>query len=146
LNTKRYLVFLESVLTPERLQHSLGVKYVMQELAGIYSLDAEQAELAGLLHDAAKDMESSRQMALAEEAGVDIRHPCEWHPFYLHGPVGAYVVSRQLGVGDPTVLMAIAMHTWCGEGGGGLDFPLLWCLRFADLLEPTRAIGGGRRN
>jgi predicted HD superfamily hydrolase involved in NAD metabolism len=114
----------------------------MGELAGVYSLDCEQAELAGLLHDAAKDMEPERQLSLAEEAGVDIRHPCERDPFYLHGPVGAYVVSRQLGIGDPTVLSAIAMHTWCGEGGGGLGFPLLWCLRFADLLEPTR---GDRR-
>ena len=138
LNTERYLAFLESVLTPERLRHSLGVKCVMKELAGVYSLDREQAQLTGLLHDAAKDMESEHQLALAEEGGVDIGHPCERDPFYLHGPVGAYVVSRQLGIGDPTVLSAIALHTWCGEGGGGLDFPLLWCLRFADLLEPTR--------
>ena len=138
LDNERYLAFLESVLAPERLQHSLGVKYVMGELAGVYSLNLQHAELAGLLHDAAKDMVANRQMALAVEAGIDIRHSCEWHPFYLHGPVGAYVVSRQLGVDDPTVLRAIAMHTWCGKGGGGLDSPLLWCLRFADLLEPTR--------
>ena len=138
MNRGRYLAFLESVLTPERLQHSLGVEHVMEELAGVYSLDREQAALTGLLHDVAKDMEPERQMALATEAGIDIGHPCERDPFYLHGPVGAYVVSKRLGVGDPTVLRAIAMHTWCGEGGGGLGFPLLWCLRFADLLEPTR--------
>jgi HD superfamily phosphohydrolase YqeK len=115
---------------------------IMGELAGVYGLDRGQAELTGLLHDAAKDMEPERQLSLAEEAGVDIRHPCERDPFYLHGPIGAYVVSKHLRIDDPAVIRAIAMHTWCGERAEGLDFPLLWCLRFADLLEPTR---GNRR-
>lgn len=118
---------------------------MMEELAGVYSLNREQAGLTGLLHDAAKDMEREYQVALAEEAGIDIRHPCERDPFYLHGPVGAYVVSKKLGVDDPVVLSAISMHTFCGQGGGGLDFPLLWCLRFADLLEPTRGEGTWKR-
>jgi predicted HD superfamily hydrolase involved in NAD metabolism len=111
---------------------------VMEELAGVYPLSREQARLTGLLHDAAKDMEREHQMALAEEAGIEFRHPCERDPFYLHGPVGAYVASTRLGVDDPVILSAISMHTFCGQEGSELDFPLLWCLRFADLLEPTR--------
>ena len=144
MDVKHYLAFLRSVLTPERFSHSLGVMQVMGELAGVYSLDQERAELAGLLHDAAKDMESERQMALAEEARIEFRYLCERDPLYLHGPVGAYVVSKELGVSDPVVLGAIAMHSWCGDGGG-LHLPFLWCLRFADLLEPTRRDWNGKR-
>ena len=41
--TARYTPFLEQVLTPSRLQHSLGVMQVMQELTPIYALDPEKA-------------------------------------------------------------------------------------------------------
>ena len=110
----------------------------MEDLAEVYSVDREQAELTGLLHDAAKDMDHGGQMALAEEAGIDITHPCDRDPMYLHAPVGAHVAFKELGEDDPAVMKAIALHSWYGEEGNRLDFPLLWCLRFADLLEPTR--------
>ena len=59
----RYLPFLELNLTPARLRHSIGVMHVMTELAEIYSLDLAQAQTAGLLHDAAKDLEPEQQLA-----------------------------------------------------------------------------------
>lgn len=58
----RYLPFLKGLLTPPRLQHSLGVMRVMAELAPIYSLDRAQAMTVGLLHDAARDLSSADQL------------------------------------------------------------------------------------
>jgi HD superfamily phosphohydrolase YqeK len=52
----RYTPFLKQLLTPNRLRHSYGVMQVMQELAPIYALDPKKALLAGLLHDAAKEL------------------------------------------------------------------------------------------
>jgi hypothetical protein len=89
--TEHYLPFLKRLLTPQRLQHSLGVMQVIGESAGIYSLDRTRAVTAGLLHDAAKDLGPEQQLALAEEAGIEIHYPCERTPLYLHGPVGAYL-------------------------------------------------------
>lgn len=51
---REYFAFLENILTPARLQHSLGVMQVMADLADVY--DLELAQTAGLLHDAAKDL------------------------------------------------------------------------------------------
>lgn len=133
-----YLSFLERILTPGRLRHSLGVQQVIGELAEVYSLDRQLAQTAGLLHDAAKDLTPAQQAEILSEASIEIRHPCEWdYTYYLHGPVGAYFVRRELGMTDTPILNAIAMHTFCGDGAA-FDAPLCWCLRFADLLEPTR--------
>lgn len=130
-----YLLFLANALTPPRLQHSLGVMQVMGELAEIYHLDRKQAMLAGLLHDTAKDLSVERQLALAEEAGMQFYHDCERHPVYLHAAVGAYVVSKDLNMTDELVLDAIAAHS---DSGDKLDSNLRfrWCLQVADILAP----------
>jgi predicted HD superfamily hydrolase involved in NAD metabolism len=136
--TARYTAFLEQVLTPSRLRHSLGVAQVMAELAGIYDLDRLQAVTAGLLHDAAKDLLPHQQEQMRQEGHIAIQHPCELdYNIYLHGPVGAYYVARELGIRDAQVLDAIWMHTWCGSGEN-FEAPLTWCLRFADILDPGR--------
>jgi len=134
----QYLPFLESILTPKRLEHSLQVRVVMGELAEVYDLNQEQALLAGLLHDAAKDIGETEQTRLIVEAGITIRNEAEKdYNHILHGPVGAYLVRKELGIVDTAVLDAITSHTFYGEVAG-LDTSLSWCLRFSDLLEPTR--------
>jgi predicted HD superfamily hydrolase involved in NAD metabolism len=138
MNVNRYLPFLEEVLTPKRMAHSLGVMQVMGELAGVYELDREKALTTGLLHDAAKDLTPAQQAEIITEAGIELRYECESdYSHYLHGPVGAYFVRRELGLADPLILDAITMHTYYGDGAA-FDLPICWCLRFADILEPTR--------
>lgn len=137
----RHLPFLANALTAPRLQHSLGVMQVMDELAEIYDLDRTQALLAGLLHDAAKDLSVERQLALAEEAGIAFEYECERHPVYLHAPVGAYVVSQELGITDDLVLDAIATHSDSGDKVDA-DRRFQWCLQAADILAPISAWHG----
>ena len=45
---------LKNCLTEERFLHTLGTAKCAVELAKMYNLDSEKAELAGLLHDNAK--------------------------------------------------------------------------------------------
>ena len=82
---------------------------VMGKLAEVYSLDRTRATIVGLLHDAARDLKPERQMTLAEEAKIELCHPCERHPQYLHGPVGAYLVSKEFEITDQLILDAISM-------------------------------------
>jgi predicted HD superfamily hydrolase involved in NAD metabolism len=131
-----YIPFLVNVLTLSRLRHSLGVMQVMGELAEICHLDRTQALLAGLLHDAAKDLSVERQLALAEEAQIEFHHDCERHPVYLHAPVGAYIVARDLSVTDELVLAAIAAHSGSGDKLES-DVRFQWCLQAADILAPV---------
>jgi predicted HD superfamily hydrolase involved in NAD metabolism len=140
----RYISFLRGLLTPQRLQHSIGVMQVMAELAEIYSLDRVQAITAGLLHDAAKDLSVEQQLALSEEAGLDLTQPCDRHPVYLHAQTGAYLVSKELGITDGTILGAIATHSYAANGHD-FDAPLSQCLRSADILAPLHEWKGLRK-
>jgi predicted HD superfamily hydrolase involved in NAD metabolism len=133
----RYSSFVEGLLSPRRYQHSLRVMQCMAELAKIYSLDRDQAMVTGLLHDAARDMSDVQLLAMAQEAGIELSDPCERHPVYLHAPVGAYLVSRELNITDDRVLDAITAHSHASHGRY-FDAPLSRCLRFADVLEPGR--------
>ncbi|MFN8594757.1 MAG: bis(5'-nucleosyl)-tetraphosphatase (symmetrical) YqeK [Anaerolineae bacterium] len=133
---EQYIPFLTNVLSASRLQHSLGVMQVMGELVEIYDLDRTQALLAGLLHDAAKDLSVERQLALAQEAQFEFRHECERHPVYLHALVGAYLVAKELGIADELILDAISAHSDGGDKiGSNLQFQ--WCLQAADVLAPV---------
>ena len=140
----RYLPSLNRLLTPSRLQHSVGVMRVMAELTPIHSLDRAQAMTAGLLHDAARDLSSEDQLALAEEAGIELCDPCERHPVYLHALVGACLVDRQLGITDRLILDAIAAHSYAGNGHN-FDAALSQCLRFADILAPIQEWQGMKK-
>ena len=136
--TDLYLPFLTRVLTPARLKHSLGVMQVMGELAAVYGIERALAETTGLLHDAAKNLPEAQVERIVREEGIPLPYAEDRdYVHYLHGPVGAAYVRRELGVSDPRVLDAICTHTYAGEGAG-YHAPLTWCLRFADILEPTR--------
>lgn len=139
-----YLPFLVQVLSPRRFEHSLGAMKVMGELASIYDLDEVKAMTAGLLHDAAKDLGYEQQVALAKQRGIEISFPCEWHPAYLHAPVGASFVSRELNVGDKEVLDAIAAHSYSG-GRDNFDTTFTRCLRSADVIVPMKEWHGMKK-
>lgn len=139
-----YLPFLKNLLTPSRLQHSLGVMQVMAELTPIYSLHRVQAMTAGLLHDAAKDLSKEDQLTIAEKAKIEFYDPCERHPIYLHALVGAYLIAQELGITDRLILDAIAAHSYAGAGYN-FEAPLSQCLRFADLLAPSQPWHGMKK-
>ncbi|MCA9969926.1 MAG: bis(5'-nucleosyl)-tetraphosphatase (symmetrical) YqeK [Anaerolineales bacterium] len=136
-HTTHFLHFLTKWLTPARLQHAQGVARVMAELAPIYDLDSPRAITVGLLHDAARDLDSTHQLQLLAEAGISLSDPCERHPVYAHALAGAYLVRRDLGIADELVLDAIVAHSFAGNGRH-LNDPLSQCLRFADILAPTQ--------
>jgi len=136
-----FLLYLDRRLTPARLQHSQGVMRVMADLVDIYGLQRDQALTAGLLHDAAKDLDGAQLLALAQEGGIELFDPCEQHPVYLHALVGAYLVQRDLHITDQEVLRAIAAHSYARDGLSG-NTCLLNCLRVADILAPVEAWEG----
>lgn len=142
-NLEDNLALFKDIATPETLQHSLNVMQVMSELSEIYSLDATKAKITGLLHDTAKDLDSQELLTLAERAKIVFDYPCERLPIYLHGPVGAYLVQKELQIADE-ILDAISTHTHYGQTSKP-HADLSWCLRFADLLEPTRRWKGVKK-
>lgn len=136
--TNSYLPFLEGVLTPARLRHSIGVMQVMEQLSGVYAFDRELGAATGLLHDAAKDLPEEQWKEIVAREKIALHEPADAdYNLYLHGPVGAALVKEVLGITDPVMLECIQRHTFYGSGDRP-DTPFEWCLRFSDLLEPNR--------
>ena len=132
-----YIAFTERTLTPERFKHSVGVMQVLAELAPIYGLNERTAMSAGILHDIAKEFTSDDLVNFAYENNIPLRTNYDRYPLFLHGPVGACYAAQEVGITDAALLEAISRHSYFGDGAA-LSPTLCWCLRFADMLEPSR--------
>lgn len=127
--------WLEARLSPHRYQHSLGVAATASELATRFGADPLQAELAGLLHDAAREWRPEQLREAAREAGLTLTYLEEMAPMpCLHGPLGARVAKSEFGVADEAMLAAIANHTLGRERMGLLERVIF----LADAIEPNR--------
>jgi predicted HD superfamily hydrolase involved in NAD metabolism len=132
-----HISFAQRQLTPQRFNHSLGVMQMMGQLASIYDMDKTAALTSGILHDIAKEFPADELLKLAHENHIGLRSEYDKIPLFLHGPIGACYIARTWGVTDPIVLDAISRHSYFGDGVA-LAPSFCWCLRLADLMEPSR--------
>lgn len=131
------IAFVECELSPKRFKHSLGVMQIMEELVSVYALDKTTAVMCGILHDAAKEFPLDCQLEMAKKNKLSLNREYDDYPLFLHGPVSAYYVAEELGITDPMLLDAISRHSYF-DNGVPVSPLLCWCLRFADILEPSR--------
>lgn len=117
-----------------RFQHSLGVAAAAVKLAQRFGVDTEQARVAGLLHDCAREYSNETMTAEAERRGIPIGDIERAMPLLLHSAIGARRVGEIYGVDDPAVAQAISRHTVGGPQMTKLD-KIIW---FADMIEPGR--------
>lgn len=126
---------LEQRLSPHRFRHSLGVAETARRLASRYGADPEASALAGLLHDVAREMPAKALWEAAEAQGEPLGYMERMAPMpCLHGPVGASVAARELGVTDPEILGGITCHTLGKERMSVLEKVVF----LADAIEPNR--------
>ncbi|GAF26292.1 bis(5'-nucleosyl)-tetraphosphatase (symmetrical) YqeK [Neomoorella thermoacetica] len=133
-----YQEILAARLSEKRYLHSLGVAGTAARLASKNKVDPEQARLAGLLHDYARDLPPGELLTLAAGAGLIT---CELErrlPILLHGPVGALLIKQDLGIKDRAVLQAVARHTVGAVAMTALDK----IIYLADIIEPERRFPG----
>jgi predicted HD superfamily hydrolase involved in NAD metabolism len=106
--------WLSRQLTPERYEHSVGAHEKAVELAEKFHLppeERERAAIAGLLHDAAKLMNSRELLARCEQYHIQLDEVDRKTPQTLHPFVGAEIVRETFNVQDPDILDAIRFHT-----------------------------------
>ena len=129
---------LRQMLSPKRYAHSIHVMEASRKLAEKYGEDAEQAALAGLIHDCARDLRKTETFALCSKYGIMTDDIMERQPELLHGKVGSYLARELFGVNSPRVLTAVTHHTM---GCEGMD--KLCCILFvADYIEAGRSFPG----
>lgn len=124
-------------LTKERFAHSLRVAELSKKLANQFGENEYKAELAGVLHDYAK-YRSKEEMArwiLTTSLPKDL---LQYHHELWHGPVGALLVEKELGIQDKVIQEAVHYHTT----GRAYMSKLEMIIFLADYMEPGRKFPG----
>ena len=129
---------LEKSLKPSRYQHSLGVAETAVFLAQRFGVDEEQAQVAGLLHDCAREFRNEDLITEAEKRLIMVGNIERQMPLLLHAYVGSRLVTEKYGVSDHAIEQAIWRHTVGGAKMTKLD-KIIW---FADMIEPNRDYPG----
>jgi predicted HD superfamily hydrolase involved in NAD metabolism len=128
------ICYLREKLSPGLFIHSAGVAGTAVRLAEHLGEDKNRAELAGWLHDCAREIAPQELLYLAEAGKLTIDRHCRLRPVLLHAAVGA-TIARQLDVADEVVLTAISRHTLGFPGMSLLDR----IIYVADKIEPGRS-------
>lgn len=128
---------LDQALSESRFHHVLRVEKTAIKLAKMNSVDVEEASIAGLCHDYAKQR--------PDKDFIKIIHSKKLNPELLnygnaiwHGVVGAEMVKDELGVNDEDILNAIRQHTV----GAPYMTKLAQVIYMADYIEPGRDFAG----
>lgn len=101
------------MLRKNRAQHTFNVAKLAVELAGMYGVDIQKAELAALLHDIMKQQPDDIMLHRARQS--DIIEKIDRKPMpVLHGFAAADFARREMGIDDEEIIMAIKSHT-CGR-------------------------------
>ena len=122
---------LSNKLSKKRFIHTLGVVNSAMYLAKKYGANIEDAHLAALLHDCAKEI------PLLEMRDLVADLPCDQDMLHsgalLHGLAGMVLANTQYGVTNPDILEAIRVHTTGKENMSKLDKIIF----LADYIEPN---------
>ena len=117
-----------------RFEHTLGVAYTAACLAMRYGCNAEDAELAGLLHDCAKQYDNETLMKKCLKYKLPVSEAEKRNPSLLHAKLGAYLAEQKYDVEDSGILNAIRYHT-TGRPAMTLIEKIIYV---ADYIEPRR--------
>lgn len=101
----------KTLLSEKRYLHSVHVSEIAQELAKRNGASVQKAQLAGLLHDIAKEMPQDALLQLFHENAIIAGDVLERPPAVWHGVAAAILLQTQYGVKDAEILSAIACHT-----------------------------------
>lgn len=129
---------LKTYINAKRFTHTIGVLELAKELAKRYDISVDQASVAALLHDCAKELSGPELLKIAKAHEITVDRLIREEPQLLHGPVGAIVAKRDFGIMDKVILDAIHYHTT----GRKKMTPLDKLIYLADFIEPNRNYPG----
>jgi len=129
---------LKEMLSEERLEHSVNTSKVARKLAMKYDYDADKAEIAGLLHDCAKDLDYKTLEKIVLEYNIELDEIVRKIPKLLHPLAGAVIAKKEFNIQDAIILKAIKAHST-----GAAQMSLLdKIIYLSDKIEPLRNMNG----
>jgi len=100
----------KSILSEKRFKHTLGVVKRAEEYAVIYNIDVEEAKLAALAHDIAKEISKDESYKRLEEYGIELDEIEKQNFNLVHSKLGAAIAKEEYGMNDE-MISAIKYHT-----------------------------------
>lgn len=132
---------LKKSLKEDRYIHSLNVMEESVKLAMHYNADVEKAQIAGLLHDCAKNIGKDEEQKLIKKYNIVLDDIQQRSPALIHSILGVYVARDDYGIEDEEILNAIYWHT---TGRAGMTI-LEKIIFVADYIEPGRTFDAARK-
>lgn len=126
----QYSMKLFCELSEKRLLHSLNTAVLSVRYALRFGYDPNQAAIAGLLHDCAKELPAEDQKKFASEVLTGKLPGKEM----IHAPAGVKCALQSYGISDNIILDAINYHTTGRSKMTGIEK----IVYLADKLEPAR--------
>lgn len=97
-------------LSPNKYAHSCKVAEIAVHFAKSVGYDESMAEMAGLLHDIAREYTQEQFDEAAQKYSIKLsRYNLDFPPS-VHGKIGSVIAEKELGVTDAEVLAAIRNH------------------------------------
>lgn len=126
--------YLEAKLEDKRYRHVLSVRDMAVELAVKYGADPQKTNLAALLHDCARWMDTRQLFEAIADYQIQLDEIERINASLLHALVGAELALEIFSVGDEEILSAVRSHT-----KGSRSMTLVDKVLFvADFSEPNR--------
>lgn len=102
---------LKNRLSERRYVHSAGVADSAYILAEKYGYNPKKAELAGWLHDCAKEMKLEEMQDIIDEQNLQVDEYMRSSRALLHGPAGSIIAKTVYGIKDRDIQNSIFFHT-----------------------------------
>lgn len=134
----RERALLRKFITPARFAHSLSTAELALALAPAAGLPQQEAALAALLHDCARDLPPARQRRYClkrARPGALTRLMLGEAPVLAHAWAGAALAAEKFGVKEKEVLEAIELHATGAPGMG----PLARLIYVCDMANEGRS-------
>lgn len=125
-----------SLLSPSVKEHCQRVAELARELAGKHNVDLDQAYIAGLYHDVAKEIPDKELTQITRTHNLYNNYFDLEFPVILHSYVGAWLVQKEMGIKDEKILQAIRLHTIASSKMTDLDK----IIYISDMIEPGRKL------
>ncbi len=118
---QHYIHLITSRLSEKRLIHSLNVAKAAVELVSRYGGNAEQAYLAGILHDVMKEEKTEILLQTLEQSVIMTDALTLSSRPLWHAKAGAIYCEKVLNITDEDLLNAISYHTTGRAGMSHLE-------------------------
>lgn len=138
LDLNSMMEYLKNNISYKRYVHSLNVSATAVKLAELYSCDIAKAEIAGLVHDCARELDIELLLSYLAKEGIAADDLTLSVKELLHGPAAIHLCRRVFGIEDAEILNAVRYHTTGRENMALLEK----IIYLSDFIEPGRSFDG----